>query len=95
MKNPPKSTKAFDVETGQVYTESQVRIGPRHHLDWIGELKTPSLVQASQPGLTGARTLMAMAKACMVRQLRSLDQEHLTTVPWTIAQALWEEIVTR
>lgn len=90
-----KGAKGFDIESGQVYLESHVRVGPRHHSDWIGELKTPSLAKAIYPSPEGARTLLDQAKLCAIKQVRDLRHEHFAMIPWSIARGIWEEIVAR
>ena len=88
-------TQTFDVESGQVYTESHARVGSRHHSDWIGELKTPSLVKPVPLNPEGARSLLQMARTCVIKQVRSLNYDHLSMIPWSIAQDIWEEILAR
>ncbi len=91
----PSGAKTFDAETGQVYTESQVRVGSKHYTDWLRELKTPSLIKPISLSAEGTRTLLDTAKICVIKQVRSLNQEHFSMVPWSIAQCIWEEIVAR
>ena len=87
--------KAFDVESGQIYTETQVRVASKQHSDWIGEFRTPSLLKPSRPNAQGARTLLDMAKTCTVKELRSLSSEHFMMLPWSAAKGIWEEVVAR
>ena len=92
---PPSSRPHYDIESGQVYTETQARVSSRHQSDWIGEFRTPSLVKPTLPNSDGARKLGDTAQTATIKQLRSLSSEHLATVPWAVAKTLWEEIIAR
>ena len=78
-----------------MYTEAHARIRPRHHSDWIGELKTPSLAKSVSVNPKGARSLLEIAKIAAIKQLRNLTDEHLAVVPWSIGKGIWEEITAR
>ena len=86
---------SYDSDTGQMYSESQVRVSSRHHSDWIGELKTPSLEKRTQPHERGARSLFAMARIKVAGESRNLSAEHLSMVPWPIGKQIWEDITLR
>jgi hypothetical protein len=85
--------EGFDPVTGQMYTEAQVRVRSRHHSDWIGELKTPSLAYPLKtPNKAGARSLAGMAIAQAAHQIRDLTPEHFAHVPWRVAEPIWRQI---
>jgi hypothetical protein len=85
----------FDDESGQMYTETYARVRSRHHSDWIGELKTPSLVRRSQrTNDTGARSLAAIATSQVTNQFRYLTAAHFKNVPWTAALGIWSRILS-
>ena len=86
---------SYDSDTGQIYSESQVHVSSRHHSDWIGELKTPSLERRTQPHEHGARSLFGMAKIKVAAESRNLSAEHLSMVPWPIGKQIWEDITMR
>ena len=86
---------SYDSDTGQMYSESQVRVSSRHHSDWIGELKTPSLEKRTQPHDHGARSLFGMAKIKIAAESRNLSPEHLSMIPWAIGKQIWDDITMR
>ena len=85
----------YDSDTGQIYSESQVHVSSRHHSDWIGELKTPSLEKRAQPHEHGARSLFAMAKIKVAAESRNLTADHLSMVPWPTGKQIWEDVRLR
>ena len=86
---------SYDSDTGQIYSESQVHVSSRHHSDWIGELRTPSLEKRTQPHGHGARSLFETAKIKVAAESRNLSAEHLSMVPWPIGKQIWEDITMR
>lgn len=84
----------YDVLSGQVFTESSVRIAKKHGSDWIGEYKTPSLLKISaHRNELGTRTLQKTTITQLARNMRSLTPDHLRGVPWGVAEKLWDEII--
>lgn len=83
----------FDEESGQVYTETHARVRSRHHSDWIGELKTPSLARNARPSRHGARSLAVMASTRVASQFRDLSADHFNGIPWRVASGIWKQIV--
>lgn len=85
----------YDELSGQVFSESSVRISKHHGSDWIGEYKTPSLLKkAAHRNPSGARSLQEIAKTQVARNMRSLTPDHLRDMPWAVAEKLWYEIVS-
>lgn len=84
----------FDSDSGQVFTETKVRVNRKHGADWICEYKTPKLLKSHQAANGhGPRSLFQIAKSLLVRNFRSLTVDHFAaTVPWEIAEKVWEEI---
>ena len=76
-----------------MFTETHARVRSRHHSDWIGELKTPSLARKVKTNRQGARSLAAMATAQIASQFRELSADHFNGIPWTIASGIWKLIV--
>lgn len=90
-----RTNVAFDHDTGQMYTEAQVRVNSRHHSDWIGELKTPSLARKfRETDYRGVRSLAATATTQVAYQFRELSAEHFATVPWPLGRNIWSQILT-
>ncbi|OAG44123.1 hypothetical protein AYO21_01580 [Fonsecaea monophora] len=90
----PPTVRKFDAESGQVYSEIEVRPNRSKYVDWIGEPKTPNLVKKPPPNSIGARSLGAMARTKVASQFRNLTPEHFATVPWAIAQKVWEQLLS-
>ena len=86
------SEQKFDPQSGQVYSETEVRPDRNKTLDWIGALKTPNLIKKPQPNEHGARSLADMASIEVVSQFENLSPEHFATVPWPMAQKVWEQL---
>ena len=85
----------YDVLSGQVFTESSVRIAKKHGSDWIGEYKTPSLLKKSAPrNELGTRTLQKTTITQLAHNMRSLTPDHLRGVPWGVVEKLWNEIIS-
>jgi hypothetical protein len=89
---PLLQIQRYDVHTGQVFKEIEVPAKKRQSSDWIGELKTPSLVKKRLPNTDGARSLFDMAKGIVARQMRSISSHHLSDIPWGIVEQVWNEI---
>ncbi|RMZ88014.1 hypothetical protein DV736_g4756, partial [Chaetothyriales sp. CBS 134916] len=92
---PPdlRQQAGFDAESGQVFTETSVSVGSRQHSDWTGELKTPLLLKKSRPNASGARSLAGTARTKVIRNFRCLTPEHFASIPWDVAQKIWQEVV--
>lgn len=84
----------FDQDSGQVFTEMEVPFNKKQYSDWIAELKTPGLLKRARNNETGARSLFEMAKNKTARQFRELDADHFELVPWSIAEKVWQEVVS-
>ena len=91
---PPKTTTGFDPETGQVFTDTEIRFSRKQHSDWICENKTPGLFKTHQPpNDDGARSLFDMAKNKVARNFRSLGVAHFSEgISWEVAEQLWKEL---
>ena len=90
----PVAEHKFDPESGQVYSEMEVRPSRNKHSNWIGELKTPSLVKKVRPNEHGARSLADMTRIKIVGQLKNLTSEHFATIPWLMAEMIWEQLLS-
>lgn len=91
----PKAVAAFDLGTGQIYSETHAWVSSRQHSDWIGKLKTPSLAQHPRPNVgPGARPLAAMATIQLSQHFRELSAEHFASVPWSLAKSIWKQVLT-
>ncbi|KIY02629.1 uncharacterized protein Z520_01094 [Fonsecaea multimorphosa CBS 102226] len=90
----PTIVQKFDAESGQVYSEVEVRPNRNKYSDWIGEPKTPGLVKKPRPNPNGARSLAAMARTKVATEFRNLTPEHFATVPWPIAQKVWDQLLS-
>ncbi len=88
-----KTERRFDVESGQVFSETEVRFSRKQHSDWICEMKTPALVKKPRPNENGARSLADMAKIKVATHFGGLTADHFATVPWTMARKVWEELL--
>ncbi|ETI29569.1 hypothetical protein G647_02022 [Cladophialophora carrionii CBS 160.54] len=85
--------KKFDPESGQVYSEVEVRASRTKHLDWIREFSTPRAVIKPAPSAKGARSLADVARAKVVTEFSNLAPEHFASIPWTMAENIWEHVV--
>lgn len=89
-----RSTKAFDQESGQVYTETSTRECSMT-ADWawktIGSSRDARRFRSRGPGCSSL-TNMAIRSA-LVNSL-SITPENLKTVPWQVGKSLWKRIVT-
>jgi hypothetical protein len=85
-------SQMYDVHTGQVFKEIEVHTSKRQSSDWIGEFNTPGLVIKRLPNASGARSLFDMAKGTVARQMKSISSQHLSDIPWEIAEQVWNEI---
>jgi hypothetical protein len=86
-------SQTYNVNTGQVFKETEINASKRQGSDWIGELKTPNLVKKRLPNASGARSLFDMAKGTVVRQMRGIRSQHLSDIPWEIAEQVWNEVM--
>lgn len=90
----PAIERRYDAESGQVYSEMEVHFNRRQNSDWIGEPRTPSLIRRAAPHHgKGARSLVDMAKNKIATQFRNLTEEHFLTVPWSVAEKVWKELL--
>ena len=88
----PPIERRFDVDSGLVYSEVEVRFNRKQHSDWIGEAKTPALVKKPRPNEIGARSLADMAIIKVATQFRGLTPGHFESVPWDLAKKIWDEL---
>lgn len=93
VKTPFLQSQTYNVNTGQVFKETEINASKRHGSDWIGELKTPNLVKKSLPNASGARSLFDMAKGTVARQMRGIRSQHLSDIPLEIAEQVWNEVM--
>ena len=96
-----RSHSTFDPATGLVFAETQASgKRQRYGADWIGEFKTPRLVdltkkgkgwrrEGEEEGPRGARRLFDVAKDAVARSMRSISPPHLDGMPWRIAREVW------
>ncbi|KIW28509.1 uncharacterized protein PV07_08168 [Cladophialophora immunda] len=84
----------FDSESGQVYSEVEVRPHRNKYSDWIGKPRTAGVFKKPPANPTGARSLAAMSRIKVVTQFRNLTPEHFATVPWSIAQKVWDQTLS-
>ena len=61
--------------------------------DWIRDFNTPRIVTKPAPNAKGARPLADIARWKVVKEFRNLTSEHFATVPWTVAEKIWDQIV--
>jgi hypothetical protein len=90
---PVLQTQTYNIHTGQVFQETEINASNRQRSDWIGERKTPNLVKKRLPNASGARSLFNMAMGTVARQMRGISSQHLSDVPWEIAEHVWNEII--
>lgn len=91
------TTKKYDSESGQVFSESEIRFNRKQYSDWIGELRTPELTKKAVLKGTGkgARSLAAMAQSKVATQFRNLTPDHFAMVPWSSAEEIWRDLIDR
>src|SRR2546421_10423628 len=83
----------YDIHTGQVFNETEIKTSKRQASDWIGEFLTPNLVKTRLTNAIGARSLFETAKGTVARQMRGISSQHLSDIPWEIAEQVWMEVV--
>ena len=83
----------FDPESGQVYSEAELRPNRTSTTNWIREFSSPHVVTTPQPSPKGARFLADIARIKVVRELGNLTSDHFAAVPWTVAKEVWETLV--
>ncbi|RMZ85788.1 hypothetical protein DV737_g349, partial [Chaetothyriales sp. CBS 132003] len=95
LRAPPhrQQQAGFDGESGQVFTDTSVSVGSRQHWDWMGELKTPLLRKKWPPSARGARSLVETTRTAVIRGFRRLTPEHFSSIPWAVAQKIWQEVI--
>ncbi|KAL2416716.1 hypothetical protein ABEF95_000300 [Exophiala dermatitidis] len=93
---PPKPTieRKYDPDSGQVYSETEVRFTRKPYSDWIGEPRTPALTKKSRPNAYGARSLADMAKIKVATQFQGLSPDHFGSVPWSMAERIWKQLLS-
>lgn len=85
--------RKFDRETGQVYSEIEVRPNRSKNHDWVREFSTPNIVVNSGPNAKGSRSLADLARSKVVKESRNLSPEHFASIPWALAEEVWEQTV--
>lgn len=93
-RSPPVVQQKYDAETGQMFSEVEVRVNRKQYSDWIREPKTRSLVKKPRSNEHGARSLADMARIKVASQFRNLDPEHFETIPWSVAEKVWEQLLS-
>lgn len=90
----PSSERRFDLEPEQVYSEIEVRPHRIALSDWLNEPKTPNLIKRPRKNEHGARSLAEMARIKLVTQFKNLTSDHFASVPWSVAEKLWEQLTS-
>ncbi len=90
---PPTTEKKFDPESGLIYSEIEVRPNRNKHSDWTREFRTRHVISKPAPNARGARSLKDMASSKVVKEFHNLTTEHFATIPWTIAEKVWDQTV--
>lgn len=90
----PAIEQKWDRESGQVYSEVEVRFQKKMYSDWIRESKSPILTRKPRPNDHGARSLAQMANHKVATQFHSLSPEHFTALPWAMAEEVWMELLS-
>ena len=83
----------FDPESGQVFSETEVRPSRSSQTDWIREFSTPRVVTKPVPNSRGARSLGDIARTKVVHKFHILTPEHFETVRWAVAEKIWDIVL--
>ena len=90
-----KGQRAFDQESGLVYTELTCNGGPMT-ADWVwktrGRTREHGYFRSSSPGCS---SLKNMAIRSLLLHSFSITAQSLETLPWSIGQELWQRIRSR
>ncbi|KIV82050.1 hypothetical protein PV11_04186 [Exophiala sideris] len=84
----------FDPESGQVYSETEVRFRRAKQSDWIGQARGSRHMKRERRTETGARSLADLAKIKVAKQFPSLTADHFASIPWSLAEDVWEELLS-
>ncbi|KAI1608651.1 hypothetical protein EDD36DRAFT_447466 [Exophiala viscosa] len=84
----------FDPESGQVYSEAEVRFRRTKQTDWIGQARGGGYIKKERPVGSGARSLAHLAKIKVAKQFPSLTADHFASIPWSLAEQIWEELLS-
>lgn len=84
----------FDPESGQVFSEIEVRFNRTKQSDWIRQPRGRGKGKKERPAGSGARSLTEIARIKVAKQFPSLTVEHFVSVPWSMAEQIWEELLS-
>lgn len=84
----------FDPESGQVYSETEVRFRRTKQSDWIGQPRGHVHGKKERSTTSGARSLADLAKIKVAKQFPSLTADHFASIPWSLADQVWEELLS-
>ncbi len=83
--------KKFDVESGQVYSETTCIAGPMT-ADWVWTTKgRAESIRDFRSNGPGCATLEHMAIRAVIAHSSSLSMESLQDIPWLLAVNIWQQ----
>jgi hypothetical protein len=91
----PASQRKYSADSGLVFSEREVQFSRKQSVDWVKETKKSALVKKSQVNSNGARSLADMAIIKTATQFRDLTSDHFSTVPWKLADKVWQELLDK
>lgn len=86
----PKAEHKFDPESGQVFSETEVRFDRKNDSNGPKGFNKPNRAKKIRPNLYGARSLADMASIKVASQIDNLTPDHFVDVPWSTAEKIWE-----
>jgi hypothetical protein len=86
---------SFDADSGQVYTEKTAPARERPKENWVHVSKRSKWVKQNRANRIGPASLLDLAKAAVIKEIRNLTADHLRGMPTSIGMKLWDELVDR
>ncbi|KAJ9502623.1 hypothetical protein H2202_001744 [Exophiala xenobiotica] len=84
----------YDPDSGQVFSEVEIRFNSKRHVDWVKARRGPIVSNRKSRHDKGARSLAEMAIITVARHIEDLTPDHLASVPWPMAMRIWQQLVS-
>lgn len=91
----PGTKHKYDPDSGQVFSEVEVRFNSKRHVDWVKGPRNQIVSNRKSRHEKGARSLAETAIITVARHFEDLTPDHLASVPWPMAMRVWQQLVSR
>jgi len=91
----PGTEHKYDPDSGQVFSEVEVRFNSKRHVDWVKGPRNQIVSNRKSRHEKGARSLAETAIITVARHFEDLTPDHLASVPWPMAMRVWQQLVSR